>query len=97
MANLDSAKHFVDLLRHCRSEQRRLKELEESVKEELNDLLSENEVGELDGKPVLEHRVSSQKKIDTRLLREQYPSIADLVTVERPIHSLRFLDEENNR
>lgn len=84
-ADLSSVRGHVDLLRHCKREKARLKEIEDAAKSAVLEAMRGAEEGMLDGEPVVRNKQVVSKRLDQTLLRA---TVSDAVVEECTVPSV---------
>lgn len=88
MSDISSVKGHVDLLRHCKREKSRLKEIEDAAKAAVIEALGNADEGTIDGEVVVHRKHIKSNKLDQKLLERLYPEV--LAECKNITESTRF-------
>ncbi len=93
VADLTAVQHFVDVLKHVKTETARLNDMAAHAREEIESALGDKEIGVIGGKQVVSYVRSDRNVVSVRLLKERYPEIADECTETGTVRRFLVMDE----
>ena len=72
---LDAIKAHIDILVHCRNKQAELGQMIEKSRAAIEEALGDDEIGTLNGEPVIRWRHQKVTHLDQKALKEAHPEI----------------------
>lgn len=75
MADISHVAQHVEILRHVKAEQSRLKEIEAAARAMIEDAIGDDEVGTVDGKVVVTFKHIKSNRLDQGLLKSLHPDV----------------------
>jgi hypothetical protein len=87
--DLEPVRHWAEKLFDAKDKIARYKQIESEARDMILDAMGDAEEGMLDGRVVLTHEKSYQRRISIEDLRARFPEIAAQVEADTEIESLR--------
>lgn len=84
----DDAAAWLGLIRQCERQIKDLEETRQVARQHIEQLLGENEIGTVDGQPVVRWTFVTSTRLDTTKLKAERPEVYDAFS--RPSMSRRF-------
>lgn len=77
MVDLGELKGHVEILRYCKSQMADLEEMRERSRAVIEEAMGDNEIGEIDGEPVIKWEHSKRRALDQKILKAKFPDVRE--------------------
>jgi hypothetical protein len=78
--NLEPVRAQVEVLRYVKARKAELEKIEKKARDEIEEVMGDNDIGELDGKTAITWTTHKKRQFQQRKLTEAMPEIADAFT-----------------
>lgn len=90
--DLESVRGAIEILRMCKTNASKLKELETSARDAIEEAMGEEEIGKLDGEVVITWTHSKRRQFQQKKMAEEHPEIAVEFTELTETRTFKLVD-----
>jgi predicted phage-related endonuclease len=73
--DLESVRGGIELLRYCRAQRAKIKEVEDNARAAVEDALGDAEIGVLDGEVAIQWPTFKENRFDSSAFKEDHPEL----------------------